>query len=64
MALAYEVLKGTDKVAVMMQVLDKDTVTRLLKLMDESEVRQISQKMAIAALVDQKAISKIIDEFH
>lgn len=64
MPVAYDMLKGTDKVAVMMQVLDKDTVTKLLKLMDESEVRQISQKMAVASMADPSAISKVIEEFN
>ncbi|MFQ5972438.1 MAG: flagellar motor switch protein FliG [Alphaproteobacteria bacterium] len=59
----YRSLSGQEKAAIMMLAIGEDGITRLFQLMDEEEIREISQTMATLGTINSDVIEKLFLEF-
>lgn len=59
----YRSLSGQEKAAIMMLAIGEDGITRLFQLMDEEEIREISQTMATLGTISSDVIEKLFLEF-
>ncbi len=57
-------LNGTKKVAILLLALNKDSAARILQLLPEDMVEEVTREIASTDLVDQKARGQVIEEFY
>lgn len=63
MSKAEEKINGTEKAAIFMLSLNKERATKILERLAESEVRELSHKMATLGSVKSKLVEAIYSEF-
>ncbi|ARN85266.1 flagellar motor switch protein FliG [Candidatus Nucleicultrix amoebiphila] len=63
MSKAEEKINGTEKAAIFMLSLNKERATKILERLAESEVRELSHKMATLGSVKSKLVEAIYGEF-
>lgn len=56
-------ISGSEKAAVMMLALGEEGASRLFGLMDDEEIREISQSMANLGTIDSKIVENLFHEF-
>jgi len=59
----YKNLTGPDKAAILMLALGEDHAVKLFEIMDEEEIRELSQAMAALGTVDAGVIERLFVEF-
>jgi flagellar motor switch protein FliG len=59
----YKNLTGPDKAAILMLALGEDHAAKLFEIMDEEEIRELSQAMAALGTVDAGVIERLFVEF-
>jgi flagellar motor switch protein FliG len=59
----YKTLTGPDKAAILMLALGDDHAAKLFEIMDEEEIRELSQAMASLGTVDSSVIERLFVEF-
>ena len=56
-------IQGAEKAAVMMLAVGEEGASNLMALMDDEEIREISQAMANLGTIDSKVVEKLFHEF-
>lgn len=56
-------INGTEKAAIMMLAVGEEGASRLFSLMDDEEIREVSQSMANLGTIDSRTVEKIFHEF-
>lgn len=56
-------ISGAEKAAIMMLAVGEEGASRLFGLMDDEEIREISQSMANLGTIDSKIVEKLFHEF-
>jgi len=56
-------INGAEKAAIMMLAVGEEGASRLFGLMDDEEIREVSQSMANLGTIDSKIVEKIFHEF-
>ncbi len=59
----YRALSGNQKAAIMMLSLSEDQATKLFALMDEEEIKELSQAMAQLGTVNSSVVERLFGEF-
>src|SRR5690349_4116714 len=59
----YRALNGHQKAAIMMLSLSEDQATKLFTLMDEEEIKELSQAMAQLGTVNSMVVERLFGEF-
>src|SRR5689334_14166215 len=59
----YRALNGHQKAAIMMLSLSEDQATKLFTLMDEEEIKELSQAMAQLGTVNSSVVERLFGEF-
>lgn len=59
----YRALTGPEKAALLMMALGEDTATKLFSLMDDEEIKELSQTMASLGTVSAPIIERIFSDF-
>ncbi len=54
---------GTQKASIIMMSIDEDVATKVFSLMNEDEIKEISQTMSSLGTVDQSDVDDLMDEF-
>ena len=57
-------LRGTQKTAVLLLALNRESAARILKLLPETIVEDVTREIAQLDLVDQATRSKVVEEFY
>ncbi|MEP4379418.1 MAG: flagellar motor switch protein FliG [Alphaproteobacteria bacterium] len=56
-------INGAEKAAIMMLAVGEEGASRLFSMMDDEEIREVSQSMANLGTIDSKIVEKIFHEF-
>ena len=59
----YKTLKGIEKAAVFMLSLKEDQIKKIFSLMDENEIKELSQVMATLGKINSKVVDDLADDF-